>query len=429
MKIDAIKNITKNITKKKLIITLVVIIAVVGIVGIIVGRLKTNTKKVEVKNDIKNVTAVNPSINSISTDVEYSCQIKPIKQVDISPKIAGRVASLNVDVGSKVSSGQVLFTLDSKDLQAQVNQQQANLDSANANLGKTQGSAVDQSAAQAEQALQSTRVTFNDAEDYYKKMQSLYDAGAVSQQDFNAAQTKYNSAKVALDGAQKNFDVVSGEVGPQSVQAAQAQVKQAEAGVESAKVQLSNSTITTPISGTVSVVNVKQGEITPTGSTSVTVIDTSLLDAEVSVSDKMMSKLKVGDSVPIEVGSLPDKKITGTIYSISPAADSKTQSYLIKMKVDNSSGDLKPGMFTKVKLPDEKADNALTVPVETVKIENGVSYIYKVSNGKVKKVSVETGVSDGKFIEIKSNNIYKDDYIITEGQLFLNENQKVKIVK
>lgn len=426
MKIDKIKNMARNIPKKKLIIIVVVIIA---IVGIIFARVVTKKKNVSAQNSITSVKTINPSINSISTTVEYSCQLKPIKQVDISPKTAGKVASLKVDVGSSVSSGQVLFNIDSQDLQAQVNQQQASLDAANANLAKTQGSSVDQSVAQAEQTLQSAEVTYNDALDYYNKMQSLYNSGAESEQDLETAQTKYQSAKVALAGAQSNFNIVSGEVGPQSVQAAQAQVKQSEASVESAKVQLSNATITTPISGTVSVVNVKQGEMTPTGSTSITVIDTSSMDAEVNVPDNMLSKIKVGDSVQLKVNSLSDKKINGTIYNISPAADSKTQSYIVKIKVDNSDGSLKPGMFTKVELPNEKVDNALTVPVEAITTEDGVSYIYKVSNGKVKKVSVTPGLSDGKITEIKSNNIYKDDDIITEGQLFLGENQRVKMVK
>lgn len=423
--IDNIKNITHHISKKKLIISIIIIVIIAGIFTM---RIINNKKDTKVKNNITTVKTVKPSINSISTYVEYSCQIKPIKQVDVSAKMAGKITSLNVDVGSKVSSGQVLFTLDSSELKAQVDQQQAALDSANANLGKTKGAAVDQPMIQAEQTLQSAAVSYNDAQDYYNKMQSLYSAGAVSEQDLQTATTKYKTAEVAYNGAKNNFNVISNEVGPESIQAAQAQVAQSEAAVESAKVQLSNATVTAPISGTISVVNAKQGEMTPTAASALTIIDTSTLDAEVNVSDKVMSKLKSEDKIKIEIGVLKDKNITGTIYSIGPAADSKTQTYIVKIKVDNSSGELKPGMFTKVELPDEKVNNVITVPVEAVKIENGVSYIYKVSNGKVKKVSVETGLSNDKYVEVKSNNIYETDNIITEGQLFLNDNQKVKMV-
>lgn len=85
-------------------------------------------------------------------------------------------------------------------------------------------------------------------------------------------------------------------------------------------------------------------------------------------------------------------------------------------------------MFAKISLPAENKDNILMVPNETIKMENGVNYLYAVDNGVVKKISVETGISNEKFTEV-TGKVQEGIDVITEGQNLLSDGEKINIVQ
>ncbi|OAA83857.1 efflux RND transporter periplasmic adaptor subunit [Clostridium ljungdahlii] len=417
-----------NILKsKKNIMKIVVVLLVVLMVAAIAHNVIKN-KKVESQNKIQNVNVAEAELDSLTTTVDYSGKLNSDKDVSISPKAPGKVQALNVKVGSTVKAGDILFTLDSTSLQAQLQQQQASIQSAVANLDKTKSSGVEQQIVQQQQALSTAQINYDDAKNSYDREQSLYSAGAAPKQDLDNATTKLENAEASLSAAQQNLDLTRQKVGPESVEVAQAQVNQAQAGLKSIQSQIDDTVIKSPISGVVSAVNIHQGEITSGSQASVNIVDSSSIMAEVNVPDTMLSKIKVGQSIPVTIPSLSDKKLTGTIDTITPNADSKTQEYLIKVKIPNSDASLTSGMYSKVSFPDQVKNNVMTVPNETIKVENGVSYLFAVRSNKVKKIAVTTGLSNDKVTEITSSNIEAGDRIITSGQTFLNNGDKVKVL-
>lgn len=337
-----------NVLKsKKNIVKIVVVLLVVLMVAAIAHNVIKN-KKVESQNKIQNVNVAEAKLDSLTTTVDYSGKLNSDKDVSISPKTPGKVQALNVKVGSTVKAGDILFTLDSTSLQAQLQQQQASIQSAAANLDKTKSSGVEQQIVQQQQALNTAQINYNDAENNYNREQSLYSAGAAPKQDLDNATTKLENAEASLSAAQQNLDLTRQKVGPESVEVAQAQVNQAQAGLKSIQSQIDDNVIKSPISGVVSAVNIHQGEITSGSQASVTIVDSSSIMAEVNVPDTMLSKIKVGQSIPVTIPSLSDKKLTGTVDTITPNADSKTQQYLIKVRIPNSDASLTSGMYSKV---------------------------------------------------------------------------------
>ncbi|WP_088227244.1 efflux RND transporter periplasmic adaptor subunit [Desulfosporosinus sp. FKB] len=374
-----------------------------------------------------NVNVVQATSGSITTNVEYSSELKPFQDITISPKIAGKVAAVQADVGDEVKQGQVLFTLDSSDLQAQLQQQQANLEGSQVNYDKTQGSAYQQQLLTAEEAQQNAQITYNNAQDTYNKDKTLYNAGALSQQSLENDKKNLDEATVALNSANSNLNLLKEQSGPQSVEAAAAQVKQAQSAVNYAQVQVQNTTITSPIDGTVSSRNIDIGEVASSATQAFTVINTKTVVAEVNVPDTTVINLKKGQTVPVKISALNNKTVNGTINIISPAAD-KTNSYVIDVNLDNTNNELKAGMYATVVLPAQQKDNILTVPNGAISIEDGVSYIYAVVNNTVDKIPVQVGISNDKISEIISG-LKPGENVITEGQIFLNDGEKVKISK
>lgn len=192
-------------------------------------------------------------------------------------------------------------------------------------------------------------------------------------------------------------------------------------------VQYNNTIITSPINGVVSVKNVQAGEIASSSLPSYTIIDTSSMLVEIGVPDEMVKNLALGQKLKISINEDKDKQFEGVIDLISPSADKNTKSYTVKVKIDNKDGYLKAGMFSRVTLPEKTKNNVLTVPNEAVKMENGIKYIYEVVNDVVKKTSVTVGLSNERSTEI-SGDIKEGVYVITEGQAFLNDGDKVKVV-
>lgn len=386
-------NVLNKISNKK---KLIVGIGLALIILIISASIFGFNKKAEEKQEIKNVKVQKVAVDSIATEVEYASKLNPVHEITVFPKNSGQVISLNVDIGDKVKAGQVLFSLDTAELQAQLQAQQA---------------ALQQQITSSEQAVNKSQIAYYDAKDNCDKMQKLYDAGVVSKQELSNAKLRYDNSSVDLKAAQDNLN--------HSTQAA---------AVTIAQIQLNNATITSPISGVISAKDVKVGQFANSQSGSVTIIDSSSFIAEVGVPDKIIGKIQIGQSVQVIINALDNKKISGAIDNISPNTNSKDNSYTVKVKIDNLNGELKAGMFARISLPAEKKDNILTVPNEAIKMENNVNYLYVDDNGKVKKVSVEVGICNDKITEI-TGNVKEGTYVITEGQNLLSSGDKINAVK
>lgn len=399
---------------KKWIVLVIIIVAIVGVVVFKHGKKQAP----QVKKEIPNVKVQKITTQNISSEVQYAGKLEAVKSVTVSPKNPGKVAAVNVNVGDKVTAGQSLFTLDTSSVSATLQSQQAALNSARAG--------VNDAILKYQQSIDKTQITYNDAVNYYEKEKKLYDAGAISQQELDKAKVAVDNASVDLKNAQENLKLLQENSG--STQAV-ASVAQAEANISSTQVQLNDANITSPISGIVSAKNVEVGTIASGTAGTVTIIDTSSLIAQITVPDKIVGKLQVGQNVPVVINALSDKAITAVVDSISPDVDSKSNSYIVKVKIDNSSGELKAGMFAKVSIPDQNRDNAVIVPNEAIKVENGVKYLYTVENSKIKRIVVETGIANDKITEITTGGVKVGTEIITEGQSLLNDGQKVNVVK
>ena len=415
---------SKSLKKKLIIVGIVLVVAVVGSISIF-----SKSKTVEViKQDVKNVKTQKVTTGTISTNIEYASNLKPEKEVIVLPKTGGKVATVNVKVGDKVSVGQILFTLETIDYAAQLEQAQAGVSAASANLERTSDSGFTQQLLQSEQLIGKLRIQYNTIKDNYVRTQTLYSADAVSKKELDDASAQYDGITIDLKNAEDNLNLLKSKSGPQATRAAAAAVEQAQAGVNAVQSQINNATITSPIAGVVSEKAVEVGQLTSGQSGSVTIIDYSNLTAEINVPDKMLAHIQVGQSVQVNINSLPDKKIIGIIDNISPNTSSKNNFYVVKVKIDNSNNDIKSGMFAKISLSAENKSNILMVPNETIKMENGVNYLYTVNNGEIKKVSIQTGISNEKFTEITSG-IEGGVDIVTEGQNLLSDGEKVNLVE
>jgi multidrug efflux pump subunit AcrA (membrane-fusion protein) len=384
------------------------------------------------QQSVKNVTVAAATRSAIAISLEYPARIRPRQEIVVSPKIAGRVASVKADVSQMVRRGDVLFTLEANDNEAQVRQARAALESAKANLTRTSDSSLSSQVIQAQAAVKQAQVQYDDAKDIYERTQKLFTDGTASRQQLDSMKAKLDSAGIALDTARQNLSLIQDRGGPQSTGVASTQVDQAQATADLAESQLRNTVITSPITGLVATRNVDPGELVSSAVPAFVVIDVSSMTAETSVEESMVEKIHKGQTVPISVDAAGGESVRGIVDTISPAADPRTQGYVVKVKIANPAATLKPGMFARVSFPVENRENVVVVPNSAVVTETGVDYVYAVvqSDGGtvVKKTAVRTGISDEAVTEIASG-LETGMLVVTEGQSFLNDGEKVAVAQ
>ncbi|MGA2379536.1 MAG: efflux RND transporter periplasmic adaptor subunit, partial [Spirochaetia bacterium] len=195
-----------------------------------------------------------------------------------------------------------------------------------------------------------------------------------------------------------------------------------------AESQLSNSIIVSPLTGVVASRAVDPGELVASGSPAFVVIDVSSVTAEASVDEGIVQKIRPGERVEVSSESAGTGPLPGIVDTVSPAADPRTQGYAVKIRIDNPGDALRPGMRAQVSFPVESRPDVLAVPNQALVTDSGVQYLYTVENGVVKKAAVQTGISDEELTEITAG-ISEGALVITEGQSFLNEGERVTISK
>lgn len=410
----------KRMINKLIPLLLIAALALLPLAGCSKGQENTQTEK--------NVKVTEAKKSSISISVEYAGKVTPIEEVTIASKLPGKAEIVNVDVGSEVQKGDLLFSLDTRSANAQLYQSKAAVDSAQANLVMSIDSSIAQQVTQLEAAAQQAQLQYDDAKRSYDRIQSLYSVEAASKQQLENAETYLKNAELQLNTAKGNLKILKEKAAPQTAAIASAQLEQAKAAYEAASVQVSDSTVTAPITGIVSMRNIDEGEFVASGIPVFTVINSSTVAVTLSVPDTVVEKLHAGGLVPVKITALPDREFSGTIDTISPAADPKTQAYTVKLRLDNPGYLIKPGMLAKVLLPLESKEAIITVPNEAILVEDSIQYVYIVESGKVKKTAVSTGLSNDKITEV-TNGLSEGAEIITEGQSFLNDGDKVSISK
>jgi multidrug efflux pump subunit AcrA (membrane-fusion protein) len=380
--------------------------------------------KQEARQAVKTVTVARAERSTIAISLEYPARIKPRQEIVVSPKIAGRIATVAADVGQKVTAGEVLFTLESRDYETQTRQARAALDSAKGNLTRTSDSTLSSQLIQAQAAVKQAQVQYDDMKDLSDRTQKLYTDGTASRQQLDSVKSKLDSAGIALDTATQSLALIQDKAGPQSTGVASSQVDQAQAAADLADSQLENTIVVSPIEGIVSARNVDPGELVSSAVPAFIVIDVSTVTAEATVEESMVEKISRGQSVPVKVEAAGGAMLKGMVDSVSPAADPRTQGYTVKVRIDAPVETLRPGMFARVSFPVETRHEVLVVPNGAVVSETGVEYVYAVVDGTVKKTAVQTGIADDSVTEI-TGGLQDGALVVTEGQSFLNDGEKV----
>lgn len=229
----------------------------------------------------------------------------------------------------------------------------------------------------------------------YANMVTLYEAGAVSKSSLDQSYVNYVSAREAFHSAAEMYG---------------------------------NYSVTTPISGYVTSLNVDVGSVA--GQTvAASVADIDRLIIQTTVSEYLAGKIKAGEEVEIRVSSLKDRSYQGILTELSPAPAYGTLTYPATIEVIDDSGDIKAGMFAEILVKDNEVKDVLCVPSDAVITKSGDNVVVVLDNNNVPTyVNVTTGIDNGTVVEITSG-LKVGDVIVISGQQYITEGEAVKVAK
>jgi HlyD family secretion protein len=369
-----------------------ILVIVVGLVAATRGSVKIDPSKL-----------AKVERGDLAKSVVATGKIEPITKVEVKSKASGIVQKLLVDYGEKVKKDQVLAELDKEEILAQVNQQKASLQAAEA------------AARAADADMQRAKV---DAEGpdvpmlkrAYDRAQKMSTDGVVSQS--------------ALDDAEKNYELALNkqQLGKANLVSATAKLKQAEAQVAQARALLEqkekeyhNSTIVSPIDGVVLSRDVEVGtavsSILVLGSSATLVMtlgDTREVYVKGKVDESDIGKVYLGQPARIKVESYKDRTFSGKVTKISPMGVEKDNvtTFEVRVSIDNSKGELKSQMTANAEVLLEEHKGILMVPEGALIYDKDRKASVEIPEPNAKdgrkKLDVTVGISNGSKTELLS---------------------------
>ena len=385
----------------KINLKVIIPIAIVLIGGLIIAKKKG---WIDTNNDAVVIEMGFVHQRTVVESVTASGKIQPEIEVNMSPEVSGEIIEVNVVDGQYVKSGEVLVKINPDLYESAITRSKAAVNSAKTVL------------AQSDAALIETKKL-------WERSQNLFEKGAISQQEFDAAQRSITVAELQKESSKYAL-------------------QSAKANLDEAFKNLKRTTIIAPISGTVTQLNVELGErvvgtATMTGTEMLRIAELDTMEVLVEVNENDIVKLASGDTALIEIDAYLGDSFKGVVSEIANSAKlamgasaDQVTNFEVKIRVLNSSyahlvetygkNPFRPGMTATVEIITNKVKGALVVPIQAVTVRKDTStrassYDEIYGEGDESFEVVFLPIDGNAKLRVVKSGIQDDEYIIIEG--------------
>jgi len=410
---------------------LAVLIAV--LVGVIVWLWPSKKQAAEEEEAVVvSVRVAKAERDSIAAEVTALGTIFPRHEATVSSKIAGQLKQMALLKNKAMREGEVIATLESRDIQAQRAEAAAAAQEARVNLNNTTSGTIPQTRAQDEKAVRDGQANVNNARTLYERRLRLYEQGGISKKDVEASQLALTTAENDLRLAEATARLHATTISPNDRAVAEAKLKQAEDRLAGLETQLSYATIRAPFSGVITDQFQFQGEFVSAGGKLFTIGDVSDVIVKAPVADTVAAQLKVGDSAKVLPQDLADEELVGIISLVSKASDPQSRTVEVWINLKNEGGRLRANTAAKVVVSTQSASDVIVVPVAAVTLEasnadEGTVMVVDESS-IAHETKIKVGIRTRDKVEITSG-LNGGETIVIEGNYALPDGAKVEIAE
>lgn len=312
-----------------------------------------------------------------------------LQTVDVAPKTGGRLTSVSVQLGDRVRRGQVLAKIEDSEILQQVAQAEASL-------------------AVAKATIRQREADLKVAELNFERSKNLFGRQLLAKQALDDAESRYMASVAQLD-------------------LSTAQLAQTDARLQELRINLQNTSVTSPVDGFVGKRSVDPGAMVSQNSAIASVVDISQLRLIVNVVEKDIRMVTVGDPGVVEVDAYPGEKFHGHIARVAPVLDPATRTASMEVQIPNGDNRLKPGMYARVVLTVEERKDTLVVPkIAVVDFESQRGVWVPNEDNRARFVPIQMGIEDVNRIEVRGG-LAEGDSIVTTGATAVRNNDQLVI--
>ena len=356
------------------------------------------------------VDAAPATRGNIATFINLDGQVAPLLQSTLAFQQNGPITAVYVNVGDRVSAGQVLARIAASTLQAQLAQAEAATSQASATArGATVGLPFQVQTNNA--ALSTAKAALDNAKLVYNQNEQLYKQGYVSQTALQNSQAQYVSAQQAYNNA--SVGLRNNTVSAENVKAQEAAAQSSAAQANVLRTQIGQTTLYAPFSGVVTQRLMDPGAM---ASPSTPVLSISQVDTvwiNINVPDTYLEFVKPGSPASLTSSSLPGKTFQVRVQNVNAVPTSGTLSYLARVQMPNPGDVLRGGMLISATIPKEQRFGVILVPRSAIAEDEKGSSVFTIQDGKAVQVPVRVGLETDTQAEVVSDKVTAGTKVIT----------------
>lgn len=338
---------------------------------------------------VRSIKLANSEGRKLARTVSSPGTLAADEQATLSFKVAGRLSELKVDLGSRVSRGQIVGQLETNDFKVRLQQAEAALQQARVRLGLSAQGEDDRVETENTALVRQARALLDEARLNLDRTQQLVRQGI--------------QAKAELDRVESAFKVADSRYqdAVEEVRNRQAVLLQRRSELAIAKQQLAETTLYAPFEGAIRERRASIGEFLAAGVPVLTIVRLHPLRLRVELPERDARGIRQGQPVRVTVEG-EDGEYSGRVARLSPAFQEQSRTLIVEAEVDNQNGRLRPGAFVKVEIETASTDEVVMVPLSAIVTFAGIQKVFTVKDGK----AVEKNVIVGR----RAN-----DWVVVEG--------------
>ncbi len=355
-----------------------------------------------------------PAVLDRAAVVHVGGTVEPLESSEVGFQVAGRIRRVLVEEGQSVRAGQVLAELDPVDYQHGVDIAAGEAAAARAVADKAQAGARKQELAQAQAA-------FDQADDEYRRMKTLYERKSLAPNDFKKIEAHWIVTRQRLDEAKEGAR-------QEDIAAAKAKASQAEANLELNRKKLTDTVLRAPSAGVVARRLADTGEVIGAGMPVVALMKLNPVRVRVGIPEAEVATVRQGQAARVRIPAMENREFEGKVELLGFAAEPQSRTFATRILVPNPQLVLRAGMIAEAEIESGARTHALTVPGEAVvRDAQGATlvYVYFPAKKRVFARRVQVGRPAGTELEINEG-LTAADLVVVAGQTKVREGALVE---
>lgn len=353
--------------------------------------------------------------------------VQPLTRSTIASEAEGLVVAFPVEEGQAVSQGQLIAQLRRVPVEIDLQASKAALEQARQELLELERGSRSEEIEEARASWQRAEAERTNAEREAKRRKDLYERQVIAIEQYQVATTAETAASERVAETRAVYERVKTGPRQERIDRAKAQVEARQAAVALLEDRLARTAIAAPFHGVVVKEHTEVGQWLSKGDAVVELLDLSAVEVTVPVPERYIAQIRRGDTAPLVLDALPGRQFAGSVSRVIPQADAESRTFPVKVKVANSQGLIKSGMFARVTFPVLKGQKALVVPKDALVSRGPVELLFVISDGKVHQVAVKRGYSTEGWVAVEGP-LEEGQQVVVRGNERLRDGMPVTII-